>query len=113
MNTQIDSTISLPFSDPIEDYVQSAVISVTEIKENGQPTLDLIAACATYNVSAPKLNVWAIVTSANSFVESEYAITSTTDLYCIGVNTVSESAIYVVIEVKLGELGLITMDAGA
>jgi len=46
-------------------------------------------------------------------VESEYAITSTTDLYCIGVNTVSKSAIYVVIEVKLGELGLMSMDAGA
>jgi len=46
-------------------------------------------------------------------VESEYAITSTTDLYCIGVNTVSKSAIYVVIEVKLGELGLMSINAGA
>lgn len=57
------------------------------------------------------MNVWAIVTSANSVVDSEYAITTTDYLSCRGVNVVSKSAIYVVIEGTNGQLGLITMDA--
>ena len=59
------------------------------------------------------MNVWAIVTSANSVVDSEYAITTTDHLSCKGVIALSKSAIYVVIEGTNGQLGLITMDANA
>jgi len=46
-------------------------------------------------------------------VDSEYAIKTSGYFSCRGVNAVSKSAIYVVIEDPNGQLSLITMDANA